>query len=84
MFDMATRDEWIMALADGELEGALASRVRNAVICDGTAQRKYDAFMSTRALGSIAFRELLAEPVPQRLLQAVTRAAGGPSDGPSA
>lgn len=84
MFDIATRDEWIMALADGELEDALASRVRNAVICDGAAQRKYDVFVSTRALGSIAFREILAEPVPQRLLQAVTRPSNAPSDATSA
>lgn len=69
----AIPDELIMALADGELDTAVASRVRNAVLTSEAALRKYDAFVSTRALGGIAFRGILYEPVPKRLMQAVAR-----------
>lgn len=65
-------DELLMALADGELEGALAARVRQAMRFDAGARRRYAAFVTTRPLGETAFRTILAEPVPARLTRAVT------------
>lgn len=69
----AVPDELIMALADGELDTSLASRVRDAIRADMKAQRKYDAFVGTRAVGGAAFRGILAEPIPERLMQVVAR-----------
>lgn len=64
-------DELIMAYADGELDGPLAHRVRDALPNDDAIRRKYEMFHATRRILSRAFDSILDEPVPQRLIKTV-------------
>lgn len=64
-------DELIMAYADGELNGQVATRVRDALRNDEAIRQKHDVYRSTRQVLSKSFSTVLDEPVPDRLKQAV-------------
>lgn len=67
----AIPDEWIMAYADGELDGALEARLADAIRNDDAVRRKFEQFRMTRAILAASFNDILAEPVPDRLQAAV-------------
>jgi anti-sigma factor RsiW len=64
-------DELIMAYADGELNGQLATRVRIAVRNDDAIRQKHDIYRSTRQVLSKSFSTILDEPVPDRLRRTI-------------
>lgn len=66
-------DELIMALADGELEAPVATRLRWLVRTDAAVRRKHEVFQATRQVLSHTFDGIAAEPVPERLREAVAR-----------
>lgn len=62
-------DEQLMAFADGELSPSEAAQIRTAALSDPALAARIAVFTSTgRDLGSL-FEPVLAEPVPDRLLQ---------------
>lgn len=61
-------DDMLMALADGELHGADADRLRTLVQADPDLAARYAVFTRTRRLMQGAFPP---EPVPDRLIAAV-------------
>ncbi len=63
-------DEMLMALADGELRGADAERLSQLIDRDPLLAERFAAFAETRALLREAYP---AEPIPDRLIQAVLR-----------
>jgi anti-sigma factor RsiW len=64
-------DELIMAYADGELNGHLATRVRDAIRNDDAIREKHDIYCSTREVLSKSFDTVLYEPIPDRLKRIV-------------
>jgi anti-sigma factor RsiW len=64
-------DELIMAYADGELNGHLANRVRDAIRNDDAIREKHDIYCSTRQVLSKSFSTILDEPIPDRLKRTV-------------
>lgn len=61
-------DDMLMALADGELNGADADRLRTRVDADPDLAARYAVFTQTRALLQDAFAP---EPVPDRMIATV-------------
>lgn len=68
---MSLADELIMAFADGELDGPLAERVRQAIQDDSAVRRKHEIYCTTRSVLARAFDAVLDEPVPERLINAL-------------
>lgn len=68
---MKVTDEMLMALADGELDGATAAGVTRALESDPALRRRLAEFERTRILAKDAFRGVLDEAVPERLLAVV-------------
>lgn len=69
-------DTMLMALADGELDGVDAARLRARIAADPALAARYGEFVETRALLQAAFPP---EPVPDRLLAAVMQGPAAPS-----
>ncbi|MFZ0097531.1 MAG: hypothetical protein WAK98_03535 [Gemmobacter sp.] len=65
-------DEMLMALADGELDAGLAAQLRDRIAADPALAARHALFVETRAALQAAFP---AEPVPERLRDAVMQAA---------
>lgn len=65
-------DEMLMAFADGELEGDEAARIERAIEASPELAARVEMFLATRLKAQAAFRSVLAEPVPERLLKAAT------------
>ncbi len=71
----ALSDALIMAFADGELDAALAERVRHAIETDVRVRRKHEVFQETRRVLASVFDGVLTEPVPARLTELLTHPA---------
>ncbi|MFN8759575.1 MAG: anti-sigma factor family protein [Tagaea sp.] len=67
----AIDDETLMAWCDGELAPAAAARVGQAVARDAKLAARATAFRRTAELARGALAPVLAEPIPQRLIDAV-------------
>lgn len=72
----------LVAYVDGELDPATAREVEKALAGDARAQALLDELISTGGLVRSAFAAQLAEPVPERLVQAVLQAPGPASASP--
>jgi len=64
-------DEQLVAYADGELPAEQAHAIAQAAAADTALARRIERFVATRRVLSEAFAAKLAEPVPQRLLDAL-------------
>jgi anti-sigma factor RsiW len=64
--------ETLLAYADGALADADAARISAALTTDPEAARLVDALRATGALAAAAFDDVIAEPVPPRLLAAAS------------
>ncbi len=64
-------DVMLMAFADGSLPAETATRIARRVALDPELARKVARFRADRALLAAAFDPVLAEPVPDRLVQAI-------------
>lgn len=69
--DVTIPDALIMAYADGELQGSLAARIRDAIDTDEETRRKYEIYDGSRRLLASVFDGVLSEPVPDRLKEAI-------------
>lgn len=69
----AVPDALIMAYADGELDGLLAARVRDAIDTDRTVRDKFELYVSSRRILASVFDGILSESVPDRLKETVAR-----------
>jgi hypothetical protein len=80
---MTTRisDEVLMAYADGELDGAAREDVQRALALDPALARRVERQAALRERVQAAYRPLLAEPLPERLLRAAQRAPAAESPG---
>lgn len=79
---MTITEETLMAYADGELDAAAAAQVEAAVRGDPRLAARLAEHRALRARLHAAFGPELAEPVPQRLVDAAMRPAGTPQDPP--
>jgi hypothetical protein len=68
-------EEMIMALADGELGGAEADAVREAIAADSTLRDQFDRYQDSRQLLSSGFEGLLERPVPEGMRSLVLEQA---------
>ena len=68
---MTVPDALIMAYADGELDGPLATRIRDAIESDRTVRDKFEIYAGSRRLLASAFEGVLSEHVPDRLKETV-------------
>jgi hypothetical protein len=64
-------DEMLMAFADGELEGEEAARIESAIEGSPELLARVEMFLTSRLKAQNAFRTILTEPVPDRLLKTV-------------
>ncbi|MBZ7924478.1 anti-sigma factor [Ensifer adhaerens] len=71
MSDAQFTDEILMAFADGELDEETTRRVEAALESDDELMARVALFMETRAAASEALKPVLAEPVPDELVQKV-------------
>lgn len=69
---MTVPDALIMAYADGELDGPLAARIRDAIASDPSVRTKFEIYAGSRKLLASVFEGVLSEHVPDRLKQTVT------------
>lgn len=69
---MEVTDDMLMALADGELDEALATELRARVTRDLDLQRRYAVFADSAAMLRVA---LDPGPVPSRLIDAISNAS---------
>lgn len=76
----ALSDALIMAFADGELDAALAERVRHAIETDARVRHKHEIFRETRRVLASVFDDILADPVPARLTELLTQPAKEPGE----
>ncbi|MES2957416.1 MAG: zf-HC2 domain-containing protein [Pseudomonadota bacterium] len=67
-------DELLMAYADGELDAATRSEVERAIAADASLAERARKQAGLRQRLQAAFQPVLADPVPERLLQAVATA----------
>ncbi|MDX3924407.1 MAG: hypothetical protein QHC90_01195 [Shinella sp.] len=67
-------DEMLMAFVDGELDEASAAAVSSAAAGDPELSRRIDSFKVSRRLAREAFGDLLSEPPPDRLINAIMAA----------
>ena len=72
---MTVPDTLIMAYADGELEGLLATRIRDAIEADRGVRDKFEIYAGSRRLLAGVFEGVLSESVPDRLTETVAPAA---------
>jgi hypothetical protein len=72
---MSIPDETLMAFADGALAPAEAERVAAALEADPALAERVALLADGRRIAAGAFRDVLAEPVPARLLAAAGAAA---------
>lgn len=72
---MPISDATLMAYIDGELDVAAHAQVRDAIAADALVAQRVQRQVALRARVQGAFDPLLAEPVPERLLQALQPAA---------
>lgn len=75
---MSIPDETLMAFADGTLPEAEADRIAAALDADPDLAERVALLADGRRIAAGAFREVLDEPVPARLLAAATTAAAMP------
>jgi anti-sigma factor RsiW len=80
---IAISDEDLMRFADGELSPAAAGAIHERLPHDAELRRRLDVFLVTRAPVAAVFNEVLAEPVPERLIAAVMRTAPAVRSAPS-
>ncbi len=73
-------DERLIAYADGELDDQAAQLVRAAIDADPQLAARLKQHRQLRQRISGAYQNVLAEPVPDRLLQAIRPAAAVPID----
>jgi hypothetical protein len=73
-------DEMLMAFVDGELEPQAAEEVARAIAAEPGLAQRADAFRTSRRLARDAFAPVMAEPVPERLVDTIMqRDAGEPA-----
>ncbi len=75
---MAVPDTLIMAYADGELDGPLAVRIRDAIDADQAVRHKFEIYDGSRRLLASVFDDVLSESVPHRLTETIAP-LGAPS-----
>ncbi len=68
-------EEMIMALADGELGGAEADAVREAIAADSALRDQFDRYQESRQLLASGFEGLLGRPVPEDMRKLVLEEA---------
>lgn len=68
---MTVPDALIMAYADGEIEGPLATRIRDAIEADRVVRDKFEIYAGSRRLLAGVFEGVLSESVPDRLKETV-------------
>ena len=73
--DEEVGDDMLMALADGELRGPEADALQQRMLQDPALAERYAVYVETRTLLREAFA---AEPVPERLVQAVMNSPAEP------
>jgi anti-sigma factor RsiW len=76
---MSIPDETLMAFADGTLPPAEAERVAAAVEADPALAERVALLADGRRIAAGAFRDVLDEPVPARLLAAAGAAPAAPA-----
>ncbi len=74
---MSISDETLMAFADGALPAAEAERIAEAVEADPALAERVALLAEGRRIAAGAFRDVLDEPVPARLLAAASAAMPG-------
>ena len=70
-------DEMLMAFVDGELEAQAFENVARSVAADPALARRADEFRSARDAAREAFGPIMAEPVPERLVDAIMQRTAG-------
>jgi len=65
-------DALIMAYADGELDGPLATRIKTAIEGDPGVRAKFEIYAGSRKLLATVFDDVLSEGIPDRLKRTVT------------
>ncbi|TIN33665.1 MAG: anti-sigma factor, partial [Mesorhizobium sp.] len=64
-------DEILMRFADGELDPDMVARIEQAMETDDRLVARIAVFIETRAQAQAALKQLLDEPVPEKLVAAV-------------
>jgi hypothetical protein len=77
---MSIPDETLMAFADGTLPDAEAERIAAALDADPALAERVALLADGRRIAARAFRDVLDEPVPARLLAAATPAEAPAND----
>jgi hypothetical protein len=77
---MTITDEMLMAFADDQLDAAASAAVESAMRDDPSIAKRIAAHRALRQRIELAYASELAEPLPERLLAAVTRRSSGPGD----
>jgi hypothetical protein len=72
---MSIPDETLMAFADGTLPAAEADRIATALDADPALAERVALLADGRRIAARAFRDVLDEPIPARLLAAASPAA---------
>jgi hypothetical protein len=75
-------DEMLMAFVDGELEPQAAEEVARAIAAEPGLAQRADAFRTSRGLARDAFAPVMAEPVPERLVDTIMQRHAGESAAP--
>ena len=73
---MRLADETVMAYVDGELDAAARAEIEAAMAADAEVHSQVQAQLDLRSQLRATFDAVLAEPVPERLMQAVRRSPG--------
>lgn len=75
-------DVMLMAYVDGEVDAQTAREIEAMIAADPSIGRRVAMFRQTATMTRGAFGEVLHEPVPERLLQALGGGAAAPAAGP--
>jgi len=78
---MSLPQETVTAYVDGELDDAARAAVEAAIAADPSVRAQVEAQLALRKRLRASFDSVLAEPVPERLLQAVRGDARSAGDG---
>lgn len=70
-------DEMLMAFVDGELEEQAADEVARAIAADPALAERAGAFRMSREAARQAFGPIMAEPVPERLVDTIMQRNAG-------
>jgi hypothetical protein len=70
-------DEMLMAAVDGELDAEQAAEIERLAAANPAIARRMASFRESRLAAAAAFADVLAEPVPERLVAAGRGTAGG-------